>query len=252
MNHHEWLEQAEIYALGALDGEELALFEAHLASGCPLCEDHLRNTRETLTLVSRSLTPVEPPSIVKARVLEQIASEAKIEAHDRPRLRWLWRSVGGAFAAACLLIALIWSLFATRQELYRLRGQWAALHAEAAQKEEILQFLSDPQVRFVHLAGLPPSPGASARLLWNPSARKGILIATGLPRSAQGQSYELWAIADSEPVPAGVFTVGQEGPALLHLPSLPEEKSYNKFAITREPAGGAPKPTGPMLLLGSL
>ena len=31
MNHEEWIEQADIYALGALDGDELTQFEAHLA-----------------------------------------------------------------------------------------------------------------------------------------------------------------------------------------------------------------------------
>ena len=44
MNHEEWLAQADIYALGALDGDELIAFEAHLAAGCHECEQHLRQT----------------------------------------------------------------------------------------------------------------------------------------------------------------------------------------------------------------
>ena len=46
MNHEEWLERAEIYALGALDGAELSQFEAHLAAGCSLCETQVRRLDE--------------------------------------------------------------------------------------------------------------------------------------------------------------------------------------------------------------
>ena len=41
MNHEEWLERAEIYAAGALDGAELAEFEAHLAAGCAAMRSEL-------------------------------------------------------------------------------------------------------------------------------------------------------------------------------------------------------------------
>jgi anti-sigma factor RsiW len=57
MNHAEWLERAEIYALGALDGEELSRFEAHLAPGCPRCEDRIQRTQETLTALPRAPSP---------------------------------------------------------------------------------------------------------------------------------------------------------------------------------------------------
>jgi len=39
---------------------------------------------------------------------------------------------------------------------------------------------------------------------------------------------------------------------LLKIPSLPQGKSFDKFAVTLEPAGGVPKPTGPMHLLGTV
>lgn len=299
MNHEEWLEQAEIYALGALDGEELIQFEAHLASGCPTCENHLRETREALTLLARSLTPLAPSPAVKARLLEQITSETARPTLVKPRSWRLWWRVGAsALAAASLLI--VWSaqlsrtrqdlqrvqgvvatlqadleqreeslralnseLLTTRQELQRLEGTVAALQAELAhrqetfrvelvQREEALQLLSDPEVRLVRLAGLPPSPAATGRLLWNPVTRVGVFLTTGLPLAPQDKAYELWAIAGAEPVPAGVFTVDEKGRAILWLPPLPKAKRFNKFAVTLEPAGGVQKPMGPMHLLGSL
>lgn len=80
MTHTQLLERVEIYALGALDGEELTEFEAHLATGCDPCEQRLRETREALTLLPRSLPPVASLAAVKARLLDRIAGEAQVPA----------------------------------------------------------------------------------------------------------------------------------------------------------------------------
>lgn len=253
MNHNEWLEKAEIYALSALDGEELTVFEAHLASGCALCEDRLREVRESLTQIPQSLIPLAPPPAVRSKLLQKIASEAIVPAQRRPQLRWLWWGIGaGALAAVGLLISLSWNLSTAQQELQRLQGQMAALQVEVAKQQELVDFLSNPKARFIQLAGLGPSPGATGRLLWDPVSRKGLLLTAGLPELPAGQEYELWAITGDEPVPAGVFKVGGAGRALFRLPPLPEAKTFDKFAVTLEPAGGVSKPTGPMHLLGGI
>ena len=64
--------------------------------------------------------------------------------------------------------------------------------------------------------------------------------------------YELWAIAGNEPVPAGIFEVDAAGHGFLRVPPLPRTRRFDKFAVTLEPLGGVPKPTGPMHLLGNL
>ena len=56
----------------------------------------------------------------------------------------------------------------------------ATAQRETREREETLRFLSDPNVRYVSLAGLKSSPDASAWLLWNPGTRKGLLLARGL------------------------------------------------------------------------
>jgi anti-sigma-K factor RskA len=337
MNHEVWQVQADIYALGALDGDELTAFEAHLAAGCPECERHIITTREALTLLPRSLMPVDPPPTVRARVLQQVAAEAAAPqpVTRLPRRRW-WTMGVSALTAAGLLIGLSFYLYQTWQELQQERGVISALRAELeqrdaalrgeqqevqriqalvaslqttlaereaalqaerrelqrttemvaalqaelatreerleagrrelqrvesvvatlqgelSQRDETLRLLSAPQVQLVRLAGQPPSPGASAHLLWNPTARAGILLTSGLPRIPRNRVYELWAIAGNEPVAAGIFEVDEAGRASLRLRPLPRTKQFDKFAVTVERAGGVPKPTGPPHLLGSL
>jgi anti-sigma-K factor RskA len=107
-------------------------------------------------------------------------------------------------------------------------------------------------VNLIRLAGLPPNSRASAHLLWNPATRAGVLLTSGLPLIPSDRVYELWAIAGKEAVRAGIFQVDEAGHGFLRLDPLPKRKRFDKFAVTSEPAGGLPQPTGPMYLLGSV
>lgn len=86
MDHENWLELADIYAAGALDGDELGRFEAHLSTGCTECQARIRETGEALAGLPVALAPIAPPDSVKARLLERIDSEKRglvyIHAND--------------------------------------------------------------------------------------------------------------------------------------------------------------------------
>jgi anti-sigma-K factor RskA len=140
VNHQDWLAQADIYALGALDGDELVSFEAHLAAGCSECEQHLHQTHETLTLLPQALEPITPPPTVRARLLAQIAAEVpRPQPVTRlPRRRW-WSIGVSALVAAGLLIALGFKLYQTQQEVQHLQAVVASLQTTIAEREEVLQ-----------------------------------------------------------------------------------------------------------------
>jgi anti-sigma-K factor RskA len=255
-NEHEpWREHGEIYALGALDGQELKEFEAHLASGCAICQAYVRETRETLAVLHRSLRPEAPPLAIKSRILDQIAPQTIVRPRQEktPWLKWNWWGLGiGAVATAAVALVLIANLTRTQSELEKAKAQLAAAQIESAQKDELLQLLSSQDVRLVELKGLEAAPAARAKLFWNPGARSGILLTNGLPKTPTDKAYELWGIAGTEPVPAGVFRVDDQGQARFRMPVLGQGKNFDKFAVTLEPAAGVEKPSGPMVLLGSL
>jgi anti-sigma-K factor RskA len=87
-------------------------------------------------------------------------------------------------------------------------------------------------------------------MMWHAKAG-GVFVATGLPAAPEGKTYQLWAIAGgSAPVSAGVFTVDTSGAGSLSVRPLPGVATVNAFAVTLEPVGGLPAPSGEMYLLG--
>jgi anti-sigma-K factor RskA len=252
MNHEEWLERAELYAVGALDGEELREFEAHLAAGCATCKERLDDSRDALVHMATSLDPVAPRPRVKAELMTRIGDEDQPARSERFAFRWSWPVGVGALAAAGLVLVLSWKLIDTQGKLEDAKSRLGAIDSEKAQYKEVMDFLSNPQVRVVNLTGVPPSSGGKAQLLWDPIVRKGILLTVGLPQTPAEKAYELWGLAGSEAVAAGVFTVNEQGRVVFRLPKLAESKPFDKFAVTLEPAGGVPKATGPIVLVGSM
>lgn len=75
MSHEELLDLADVYALGALDGEELVQFQAHLSAGCAECRARVNNSAGALALVAGALDQLTPPDRVKSRLFEQIDAE---------------------------------------------------------------------------------------------------------------------------------------------------------------------------------
>jgi anti-sigma-K factor RskA len=71
-----------------------------------------------------------------------------------------------------------------------------------------------------------------------------------LPETPEGMTYQLWVTREGKPTSVGMFSVGEDGMAMLTLNDLPDEGDMPTFSVTIEPAGGQPLPTGMMYLTG--
>jgi anti-sigma-K factor RskA len=270
--HEPFDELAAGYALGALEAPDAARFERHLA-GCDTCARTLAAYGEALARVAAEQSE-PPPAHVRGALLRRL-DEVPIARRSRVGLvvGWAASAALAAGVAAALtggwvraryeprVAALAREADALREQLAeqtrtvgalraRLDEQERALtlvRAESAEQARSLALLADPATRVVTLAGLQPSPAARARMIWNPQAG-GLLLAADLPPAPEGKVYELWAIAAGQPKPAGLFTVDAEGKGSVRVPPLAGVAAVDVFAVTLEPAGGVPAPTGAMYL----
>ena len=84
-------------------------------------------------------------------------------------------------------------------------------------------------------------------MIWN-AAGGGHLLATGLPPAPPGKTYALWAIARGTPRPVGLFAVDANGRGGHRVAADTARDAVQGFVVTLEPEGGAPAPTGPIVL----
>jgi anti-sigma factor ChrR (cupin superfamily) len=71
------LDQAALYALGALDPEEATAFEAHLAQGCRTCEAEVRSFTAVAAQLGHAAAPASPRAEVRARLFAGLRTEAE-------------------------------------------------------------------------------------------------------------------------------------------------------------------------------
>lgn len=239
------------YALGALDGEELRELEAHLASGCAECRRQLDLWQGDLEELAAAVEPVAPSETTRRRIQRLAGSSAP--ARPRPLARW-----AAVVAAASLLIAAWsgWRQARLGEERDRLAQQVSALdqqlglaRAEVQRLAESLSIISSPGSRAIVLAGLGPSPNASGHTFVNPRRGKAVFYAFDLPTLAPDKTYQLWWIEDGKPVSAGIFEVDERGTGSVQVERAPAG-AVDAWAVTIEPKGGVPQPTGAMVLKG--
>jgi len=255
MNHEPFETLASVYAVGALDGDDLVRFEAHLRDGCAECEAVVRASTDALAGVAARATPTIPPAHVRDALLR------RADASSRPRparfrwVRWATATAAAVVAAAVFTAGVVASRYEKRIGILaretalvrdQMRREQAALRDEVTRAREVAVLLRDPATRVVALNGLAAAPDASGRIVWHEKAG-GQLYVAGLPPAPPGKVYELWTIAGPTLRPAGVFAVDERGSASLAVAPV-DDGPVNVFAVTVEPAGGVPAPTGPMLL----
>ncbi|PJN63321.1 hypothetical protein PAEAM_11470 [Paenibacillus sp. GM1FR] len=81
--HEEWSDLAPMYVLGGLEAEEVAAFEAHLAT-CEPCRQEVRELQEVTGFLPLAAEPVAPPQGMRARVLGNVLGHGQESAEAKP------------------------------------------------------------------------------------------------------------------------------------------------------------------------
>jgi Anti-sigma-K factor rskA len=152
------------------------------------------------------------------------------------------RRINDTIELKSLLMERETELEATREQLT------AAIRGKIPQ-DEFAALLRRPDAKVVSLAGSDMAKGASGVLLFNPATQKAWLYSANLPECPAGTAYQLWAI-DQKPVSMGTFHIDAGEMAHLLMKRMPDFERVRKFAVSLEPAGGRPQPSGPIYLAG--
>jgi anti-sigma-K factor RskA len=113
--------------------------------------------------------------------------------------------------------------------------------------------LTAPDVARIDLAGQTPvAPQATARAFWSRS-RGMVFTAANLPPLPAGRVYQLWVVtAQRAPLSAGLLTPDGQGSVSATFNTPADIPQPVALAVTIEPAGGVPAPTGDRYLIGTV
>ncbi|PEN08884.1 hypothetical protein CRI93_03820 [Longimonas halophila] len=251
------------YVLGALSRDEEAAFEAMLDDASPEQQALYRDMQAVHDDLALATTPESPPPEVEARLMasiqEDTSSASTALRTDRAAVQrgagipaWVYQGV-----AAVLTIAIVGlGIWATqlRSTVQQQQATITQLEDEVAQQDELLAVLAAREARLVSMGGLDPSPEGYGKIIWAPEQRRAIFQMANVPPPPEDKDYQLWLIKDEQsPISAGVFHFNESSEELFFvvdkLAAAPSPQS-NAFAVTLEPKGGMPQPTGDMFLLG--
>lgn len=230
------------YIVDALDGRERDEFEAHLLE-CEACADEVIMLAEVPALLASSVavpvsdelrasvlaevdrTPQERParSLPPARPAPRFGSVA-------PRSRFVTSVL--ALAAAVVVVVGAIGVMSVRSADERARDAEAALSVFEAPDRATASFEGEL---------------GSIEVTTSASAGKTVITGHDVPDLAAGRTYELWFVDENGPVPAGTFTT--DGGSFVHRV---DGVAPQTVAITDEPEGGSPQPTGPILAAATI
>jgi anti-sigma-K factor RskA len=202
------------YALDALDPDERARYEEHLAS-CERCREELQEFWEVAGALGRSAGGPTPPASLRERILEQARDERPNVVPLRRRIATPVLASAAAVAAVVAVALGIWSL---------------GLSRDLDDANSVLAVLSDPNAR-VH-----ETADGEANLVVTPTGRAALVVRMLAP-APKGKDYEIWVVEDGVPQRAGLFE--RPGVTMLSRKVAPGQT----VAVTLEPDGGVDAPT---------
>jgi len=282
VTHEELRENLEAWAIGALRVPEAQEIERHLAT-CESCAAIARSLSLVPLAMQAGQSLETPSTFSRTRLLSTIrgglasaaatqataasADTAGVASGDQNAARGAriasWLGIAAALVLAAFLgwdgVRLRGRIADLTRELDQARAAVAAsesrmamIQRSADRTQSALAVLTAPDVARIDLAGQPGAPQASGRAYWS-RARGMVFSAAALPPPPSGRTYQVWVVTSAPaPISAGLVAPDDAGhvDAVFATPQdIPQPVAV---AVTLEPSGGVPSPTGPKVLVGTV
>jgi anti-sigma-K factor RskA len=233
MDRETFLNLIPAYALGALDDDERAEFEARIADDAE-GRTLLAEYQEVAQALIMAAPVREAPAHLGADLRKRLKTEPPVEhseAEPEKATGPIWTRWLSAAAILALLFGVIWGLtqlptesLPEGQQLYHdLNAMSSATRLNIAPGEE-----------FINVSG---------QLVANPGSTQAVIQVANLPQLGEDQTYQLWLAGPDGVISGGLFqALSSDAPTYVVLPlELPFE-DYQGFGVSLEPAGGSPFP----------
>ncbi len=275
MDHDALRESTGLYVLGALAATDREAFEAHLAT-CAVCAAEVRTLAGVSNALAYAVPQIDPPFALRSRILMDAGaprqtsslSSAVPALESRPRAASSPSFVSSGWLSAAAMLALAVGLggyavslrqrvggleLQLRETVNRLdrSEQAVAVATQIAERAQVrVAVLTSPDLTQVNLAGQRPAPRAIGRAFWSRSSGL-VFAATELPQLPAGRTYQLWFLrGTSPPVSAGLLKPDGSGRMTAAFDTPASVGTSTGLAVSIEPDGGVPAPTGELYLVG--
>ena len=259
-NTQNFEELCAAYVLGSLNSEEKASFENLLAEASDE-QQQFYDDMEVIAAEMALLYPeLDPSPSIKQQLIEMAWSS--VNSKTGANIHYLSRFRYAVAASVVFMLVSIGLLFQTQNLNEDLSEQLALvdqqqskieiLETEVERKEELLTILEARDVDLILMDGLDVNPTGYGKVVWDKDNGQALLQVANIPTVPTAKEYQLWFVVNNQPISAGVFAVNDPAQDNFFKISEFQQAGSGAFAITLEPEGGSPQPTGDMYLLGSM
>jgi anti-sigma-K factor RskA len=224
---------AVAYVLGALEGDELEAFRAHLAT-CALCRDEVGAFQEVVDTLPLLAPPQPVPRGLKRRVMSQVRAEPRPSSKTNEQTKARTRTFrfprplitipSPALVASVLVLAVVVAVGAIALS----SGGGATSHIYSASVT---------------------GPGTAKLTV---TGARGELVVHGMPRPPGTDVYEVWLQRGKQPPTptTALFSVTADGSATVGVPG--NLHGVGHVLVTPEPPGGSKAPTHAPVIVARL
>ena len=268
MSHDEVFAALGALAIDALDADERAAVLSHVAT-CLTCRQELAELRDAASGLAFAAPAAAVGGETRDRVRGRLLARAAADAQHSPTtthtevvpITIRWDSAGlFAVAAGILLVVSLGVLGYLLRDRARLRDAASVQTVQAAReratsdslrvavlsRDSLLAGITGRDVALMTLT-TNGTKAPFAYMFWDRRANTWTMIAHNMPELKAGRTYQLWLVTASSKISAGTFQP-QNGDAVIRATYALPADSLKALAVTEEPAGGVPQPTGPMIM----
>lgn len=229
LSHAEIQELLGAFALGAVDGRERAVVEAHLET-CDSCRAELDDHRRLADALRRHASRVSPLASTESN---GSASTSEKAARPRPARRW------EVSVAAAIMLVILGGLFAQA----RVRFNDVEARIDRIELLERAQLAAaDPAAVVTTLRSSANDPALS--VVSRAAGGTSYALNSALPPLGDGQAYQLWRIDNTGTT--AVVALGRRPDTVVF--SLPA--GVTGFLVTVEIGSAPSRPTLPAVAAG--